>query len=189
MAPLRPRRSTRPFLTRLPCHASRLAGVKVYSDARLSRVGSSLLSLSLNDSLRLRRQLKDHGLLTFLQECQEHDSAIWEFKCVVMCGDPVFVDLPKDCRAVVHRLAAPREKARWKACNCAGKRQFRSWPNADRNICIFRCCKPSCASSKVACRKLIANSCGSGFHIVKAEIAHVRLPIGSPLRQFKLSHF
>jgi hypothetical protein len=80
---------------------------------RLSRVGGPLLSLSLNGSLRLRRQLKNRGLLTFLEECQEHDPAIWEFKRVVMCGDLVFVDLPKDCRAVVYRFAAPGEKARW----------------------------------------------------------------------------
>jgi hypothetical protein len=54
------------------------------------------LGCDLNRSPWLRLQLENCSFLTFSQTCQEHDLAVWKFQRIVMGGDPVFVDLPKD---------------------------------------------------------------------------------------------
>jgi hypothetical protein len=51
-------------------------------------------------------------LLTFKQECQEHDPAVRKFQRIVMGGDLFFVDLPKDCRLVFDRTVVPRPQSR-----------------------------------------------------------------------------
>jgi hypothetical protein len=54
------------------------------------------LGFDLNHSPWLRRQLKNRSLLTLAQERQKYDLAVRKFQCIVMGGDFVFVDLPKD---------------------------------------------------------------------------------------------
>jgi hypothetical protein len=60
-------------------------------------------------------------LLTFEQECQEHDPAVRKFQRIVMGGDLFFVDLPKDCRLVFDRTVVPRPQSRWQALNLVSK--------------------------------------------------------------------
>ena len=67
---------------------------------RSAHVGYSLLGFNLNGSPWLRRQLKNRSLLIFTQTCQEHDLVIRKFQRIVMSGEPVFVDLPKNRRLV-----------------------------------------------------------------------------------------
>jgi hypothetical protein len=54
------------------------------------------LGFNLNRSPWLRWQLENCSFLISFQTCQEHDLAVWKFQRIVMSGDLVFVDLPKD---------------------------------------------------------------------------------------------
>jgi hypothetical protein len=56
----------------------------------------------------LRRQLENRGFLTFSQTCQEHNLAVWKFQCIVVGGDLVFVDLPKDRCLLLDCTVVPR---------------------------------------------------------------------------------
>jgi hypothetical protein len=58
--------------------------------------GSSALRLNFNGRPWLRWQLKNGRLLTFFQISEEHDVTVGEFQRIVMGGDLVFIDLPKD---------------------------------------------------------------------------------------------
>jgi len=51
-------------------------------------------------------------LLILIQECQEHDPAVWKFQRIVMSSDPFFVDLPKDRCLMVDYFIAPSYRAR-----------------------------------------------------------------------------
>ena len=83
-----------------------------------SYVGCTPFSFCLNGRLGLRRQLKNRSLLTLAQERQEHDLAVWKFQCVVMGGDFVFVDLPKDrCLTLDCTVVVPRPQSSWQALN------------------------------------------------------------------------
>jgi len=131
------------------------------SGARLSRECSPLLGLRLNFSFGFGGQLKNSGLLTFFEVRQQHDPAVREFKRIVMGYDFVLVDLPKDRGVVFDCRPAPSKQAGWKARNLTSKGQLRSGSDADRNVCIFRRRKASCAGSEVVCGELVANPCGS----------------------------
>src|SRR6516165_4689034 len=74
-----------------------------------AHVGCPPLLLALVGSLRLRRQLKHRRPLSLGQQRQEYDLPIRKLQCVVMSGNPLLVDLSKDCRGVVHHFTAPRE--------------------------------------------------------------------------------
>jgi hypothetical protein len=63
-------------------------------------------------------------LLTLLQECQENNLAIWEFKRVVMVCRFVFVDLPKHCGSMGDNVLAPRPKTF--SSDFFGERQLRT---------------------------------------------------------------
>jgi hypothetical protein len=63
-------------------------------------VGCPPLGFSLDGSLWLRWQLKNRGLLTLTQRCQQHDLAVRKFQRIVMSHDLFRVDLPKDRRLV-----------------------------------------------------------------------------------------
>jgi hypothetical protein len=88
---------------------------------RSAHVGCSLLGFNLNGSPWLRRQLKNRSLLTFTQTCQEHDLAIRKFQRIVMSGELVFVDLPKDRRLVLDHSVAPRPQFIWQPLNLVSK--------------------------------------------------------------------
>jgi hypothetical protein len=51
-----------------------------------------------------RWQLKNSSHLTLSQTRQEHDLAIRKFQRIVVDGDSVFIDLPKDRRLVFDYL-------------------------------------------------------------------------------------
>jgi hypothetical protein len=97
-------------------------------------------------------------LLTFKQECQEHNPAVRKFQRIVMSVDLFFVDLPKDCRLVIDYFIPPRKQTSRQAPNFVGKRQLRSGSNADHYARVLRCRKPERASTKVARGKLVAAS-------------------------------
>ena len=83
---------------------ARVSGLSVapqLAESASAHVGCPLLLLTLVSSLWLRRQLKNRSLLTLAQERQEYDLAIRKFQCIVMGGDLVFVDLPKDRRLIL----------------------------------------------------------------------------------------
>ena len=71
-------------------------------------VGYPPLGFGLNDSRWFRRQLKNRGLLTFTQRCQQHELAVRKFQRIVMSSDPFFVDLPKNRRPMFYYLVVPR---------------------------------------------------------------------------------
>jgi hypothetical protein len=76
------------------------------------------LGFDLNRSPWLRWQLENCSFLTFSQTCQEHDLAVWKFQCIVMGGDLVFVDLPKDRRLILDcTVVVPRPQSSWQALN------------------------------------------------------------------------
>src|SRR6516164_3666123 len=97
---------------------------RVNNSAHVSRPP---LGFELNDSLWLRRQLKNRGLLTLAQRCQEHDLAIRKLQRVVMSDDLFFVDLPKDRCLVLDRTVVPRPQSSWQALNLVSKSQLSSW--------------------------------------------------------------
>jgi hypothetical protein len=74
-------------------------------------VGCSSLGFSLTGSFGFRRQLKNRSLLTLAEERQEYDLAVRKFQCIVMGGDLVFVDLPKNRRSVFYYLVVPRPQS------------------------------------------------------------------------------
>ncbi len=76
----------------------------------LADVRYSLLSCKLSGSLWLGRQLKNRGLLTFTQACEQHDLAVRKFECIVMRRRFFLVDLPKDCGLVIDRALTPTQK-------------------------------------------------------------------------------
>jgi hypothetical protein len=88
---------------------------------RSAHVGCSLLGFNLNGSPWLRRQLKNRSLLIFSQTCQEHDLAIRKFQRIVMSGELVFVDLPKDRRLVLDHSVVPRPQFIWQPLNLVSK--------------------------------------------------------------------
>jgi hypothetical protein len=144
-------------------------------------VGCPPLGFGLNDSLWLRWQLKNRGLLTLTQACQEHDLTVWKFQCIVMSDDPVFVDLPKDRYLMLDCTVVPRPQSNWQALNLVSKGKLRSRQNADCDARVFRCRESSCARPKVAHGKLVGNFSGPRFDGVKAVIAHLgTLPLESP---------
>jgi hypothetical protein len=69
------------------------------------------LGFDLNRSPWLRWQLKNRGLLTLTQACQEHDPTVRKFQRIVMSVNLFFVDLPKDCRLVVDHFMAPTQQS------------------------------------------------------------------------------
>src|SRR3974390_157495 len=88
---------------------------------RSAHVDCSLLGFNLNGNPWLRRQLKNRSLLIFTQACQEHDLAIRKFKRIVMSGELVFVDLPKDRRLVLDHSVVPRPQSIWQPLNLVSK--------------------------------------------------------------------
>src|SRR5215471_2006518 len=54
------------------------------------------LGFDLNRSPWLRWQLENGSFLTLFQTCQEYDLTVWKLQCIVMGGDLLFVNLPKD---------------------------------------------------------------------------------------------
>jgi hypothetical protein len=66
------------------------------------------LGFGLNDSLWFRWQLKNGGLLTLTQRCQQHDLPIRKFQRIVVRDEFVFVDLAKDRCLVLDYLVMPR---------------------------------------------------------------------------------
>src|ERR1700692_3965854 len=105
-------------------------------------------------------------------------------------GERLFlVDLPEDRHLVTDRSRAPIEHSGRYARDLFGKRQLRSWENADRHARIFRCREPSRACAKVACRKFVANPRGSRHDVKKTVITHLGTPyLGKPPSQNILSH-
>jgi hypothetical protein len=79
------------------------------------------LGFDLNRSPWLRWQLENRGLLTLTQARQEHDLAVRKFQRIVMSGDLVFVDLPKDRRLILDRTVVPRPQSSWQAPNLVSK--------------------------------------------------------------------
>jgi hypothetical protein len=71
-----------------------------------------LLSFRLDDTLWIGCQLKNPSLLTLIQERQQQDLAVWEFKRVVMDEALVFVDLAKDGGVVFCCSPTPSKQAR-----------------------------------------------------------------------------
>jgi hypothetical protein len=65
------------------------------------------LRFNLSRSPWLCWQLENCSFLTFAQTCQEHDLTIWKFQRIVMSGDFVFVDLPKDRRLMLDCTVVP----------------------------------------------------------------------------------
>jgi len=63
---------------------------------QLGYVSHAPLGLSFNGSLWFCRQLQNRRSLAPTQCCQQHDSAIRKFQCIVMRRNLIFVDLPKD---------------------------------------------------------------------------------------------
>ena len=57
--------------------------------------------------------------------------------------------------------------------NEAVKRQLRPWQNADRQVCVFRCCKPPRGRAKVAGGELVADLRRPRSDIVEAVVAHI----------------
>jgi hypothetical protein len=133
--------------------------------------------------------LKNRSVLTLAQQRQEDDLAVWKFQRIVMGGDLFFVDLPKDCRLVIDYFIPPRQQTSRQAPNFVGKGQLRSWSKTDHYARVLRRRKPARASTKVACRKLIANFRRPGFDAVKAVITHLGPPFGKPLSLLKLTLF
>ena len=76
--------------------------------------------------LWLRRQLKDRGLLTLVQQREQHDLPIRKFQRVVMRRQPFLVDLSENRALVVEHLGAPRQKAGRFAPNFVDKGQLGS---------------------------------------------------------------
>jgi hypothetical protein len=70
------------------------------------------LGFDLNRSPWLRWQLENRGLLILTQARQEHDLAVRKFQRIVMSGDLVFVDLPKDRRLMLDCTVVPRPDSR-----------------------------------------------------------------------------
>jgi hypothetical protein len=57
-------------------------------------------------------------LLTLAQERQEYDLAIRKLQRIVMGGDLVFVDLPKDRSLILDcTVVVPRPQSSWQALN------------------------------------------------------------------------
>jgi hypothetical protein len=69
------------------------------------------LGFDLNRSPWLRWQLENGSFLTFSQACQEHNLAVWKLQCIVMGGDLVFVDLPKDRGFLLDCTLVPRPQS------------------------------------------------------------------------------
>jgi hypothetical protein len=55
--------------------------------------------------------LQDCGVLTLTQRRQEHDLTIGKLQGVVMSGNFVFVDLPKDRSFVTYHFVSPGEQS------------------------------------------------------------------------------
>ena len=79
------------------------------------------MGICFNSSLRFRRQLKNCSLLAFTYTRQEHDLTVRKFQRIVMSGNPIFVDLPKDRRFILDRAVVPRPKSSWQALNLVSK--------------------------------------------------------------------
>ncbi len=83
------------------------------SRGRISaHVRRGLLSFRFDNTLWIRWQLKNPRLLTLIQERQQQDLAIWEFKRVVVDEALVFVNLAKDGGAVFCCFPTPSKQAR-----------------------------------------------------------------------------
>jgi len=74
-------------------------------------VNGAPLGLRFNGSLWFRWQLQNRGSLALTQRCQEHDPAVRKFQRIVMCRNPVFGDLPNDCRRVFDHPIVPRPQS------------------------------------------------------------------------------
>jgi len=64
----------------------------------------TMLRLSLNSHPWLSWQLQNCSLLTLSQRCQEHDVPVWKFQGIVMDGELVLIDLPKNRRLMFDRV-------------------------------------------------------------------------------------
>jgi hypothetical protein len=80
---------------------------------QLGYVSHAPLGLSFNGSFGFRRQLQNGCLLAFTQACQQHDTAIRKFQCIVMHRNPLLVDLPEDRSLMLDYSIAPGYQARW----------------------------------------------------------------------------
>src|SRR5262249_25159744 len=148
------------------------------------------LSFSLDANLWLRWQLKNRGLLTLTQRCQQHDLAVGKLQRIMMSRDLFLVDLPKDRRLVPNHLISPTKDTNRLARDLASERQLGSWSNADHHVRIFSRSKSSRACTKVARRQLVANFRRAGFDAVEAIVAHLgTLLLGKPLSQLNLIFF
>jgi hypothetical protein len=149
-----------------------------------------MLSLRLDSALWVRWQLKNRRLLSLIQERQQQDLAVWEFKRVVVDEALVFVDLAKDGGAMLCCAATPAKQAKRQPLHWLGKGQLSSRPQADRQVRVFRCSKSAGARPKVAGDKSVTNARWPRFDIVKAVVTHLGPPIWEkPLSQYQLSHF
>jgi hypothetical protein len=70
--------------------------------------GHSALGVSLNSRPWLNWQLENRSLLALSQRCQEHDMAVRKFQRIVMGGELVFIDLPKDRCLMFDCVVPPR---------------------------------------------------------------------------------
>src|SRR5260370_32164809 len=140
-----------------------------------------LLSFALNRSAWLRRQLKNCSLLAFSHTCQEHDLTVRKFQRIMVSGDLLFIDLPKDRRLVLDHLIPPTQHTDRLARNPASKGQLGSGSNADCHARVFWRSKSLRARTKVARRQLVTNFRRARFDAVKAVVAHLGpLPLESP---------
>ena len=71
---------------------------------RSAYTGHATLRLSGNGRPWLSWQLKNCRLLTLSQRCQEHHVAVRKFQRIVMDGELVLIDLPKDRRLLFDRI-------------------------------------------------------------------------------------
>jgi hypothetical protein len=95
--------------SQLLCGNGRLRSAAILSNS--ADIGCAPLGFRFYGGLGFCRQLKNSGLLTLTQRRQEHDLPIGKLQGVVMSGNFVFVDLPKDRSFVTYHFVSPGEQS------------------------------------------------------------------------------